>query len=98
MDAAKAAAVLAANNALGRFSTWAVPVNMSMIYGGFEYAKEYLDGKFTEKTDSAALTAALSTVAGSEATLSTYVDGNGKEVSNYFMLLFDNIDFNDYAK
>lgn len=94
----KAAAVLAKNNALGRFSTWAVPVNMSMIYGGFEYAKEYLDGQFTEKTDAAKLKGALTTAAGAEATLSTYVDGNGKEVSNYFMLLFDNIDFNDYAK
>ena len=51
----KAAGVLAQNNALGRFSTWSVPVNMSMIYGGFEYAKNYLDGAFAEKTDAAAL-------------------------------------------
>ena len=94
----KAAGVLAQNNALGRFSTWSVPVNMSMIYGGFEYAKNYLDGAFAEKTDAAALKSALDVASGSSATLSTYVDGNGKEVSNYFMLLFDNIDFNDYAK
>ncbi|MEA5145950.1 MAG: DUF3798 domain-containing protein, partial [Candidatus Limiplasma sp.] len=84
----KAAGVLAQNNALGRFSTWSVPVNMSMIYGGFEYAKNYLDGAFAEKTDAAALKSALDVASGSSATLSTYVDGNGKEVSNYFMLLF----------
>jgi hypothetical protein len=95
---AKSAAVLQEKNALGRFSTWAVPVNMSMIYGGFEYAKAYLDGAFTEKTNLEELTKALTKAAGAEATLSTYVDGNGKEVSNYFMLLFDNIDFNDYLK
>lgn len=94
----KAAEVLAANNALGRFSTWSVPVNMSMIYGGFEYAKAFIEGGFTEKTDPEALLTAMTAAAGSEASISTYVDGNGKEVANYFMLLFDNIDFHDYAK
>ncbi len=94
----KAAGVLAANNALSRFSTWAVPVNMSMIYGGFEYAKAYLEGSTSAKTDSDALKAALTAAAGAEASVTTYVDGDGNEVSNYFMLLFDNIDFNDYIK
>ena len=92
----KTAEVLAANDALGRFSTWAVPVNMSMIYGGFEYAKAYIEGAFTEKTNPEELKKALTKAAGAEAALSTYVDGDGKEVSNYFMLLFDNIDFNTY--
>ncbi len=92
----KTAEVLKANDALGRFSTWSVPVNMSMIYGGFEYAKAYIEGSFTEKTNAEELKKALTTAAGAEASLMSYVDGNGKEVSNYFMLLFDNIDFNDY--
>jgi len=94
----KSAAVLKEKNALSRFSTWAVPVNMSMIYGGFEYAKAYIEGGFSEKTNIDELKKALSSAAGAEAALSTYVDGNGKEVSNYFMLLFDNLDFNDYLK
>ncbi len=94
----KAAAILKEKNALSRMSTWAVPVNMSMIYGGFEYAKAYLDGTITEKNNADDLKKALTAVAGAEASLTTYVDGNGKEVSNYFMILFDNIDFNDYAK
>ena len=71
---------------------------MSMIYGGFEYAKAYIEGGFSEKTNIDELKKALSSAAGAEAALSTYVDGNGKEVSNYFMLLFDNLDFNDYLK
>jgi hypothetical protein len=94
----KAALVLKDNNALGRFSTWAVPVNMSMIYGGFEYAQQYIAGEFTDKTDAAKLQAALSKASGVEASLSAYVDGNGNEVSNFLMLLFDNLDFNDYIK
>ncbi len=95
---AKTAEVLKANDALGRFSTWAVPVNMSMIYGGYEYAKNYIESGSTEKVNKDKLVEALSTAAGYEAAVSSYVDGNGKEVPNYFMMLFDNIDFSDYIK
>lgn len=94
----KAANILKEKGAASRMSTWAVPVNMSMIYGGFEYAKAFIEGGFTEKTSPEDLKKALTAAAGAEAALSTYVDGDGKEVSNYFMLLFDNIDFNDYIK
>lgn len=94
----KAANILKEKGAASRMSTWSVPVNMSMIYGGFEYAKAYAEGSFTEKTNPEELKKALTTAAGAEAAMSTYVDGDGKEVSNYFMLLFDNIDFNDYIK
>ncbi len=94
----KAANILKEKGAASRMSTWSVPVNMSMIYGGFEYAKAYAEGSFTEKTSPEELKKALTTAAGAEAAMSTYVDGDGKEVSNYFMLLFDNIDFNDYVK
>jgi hypothetical protein len=93
---AKAAQVLAENDAVGRFSTWAVPVNMSMIYGGYEYAVAYINGETDGKVDTAKLTESLSKVAGAEAAISVYVDGNGNEVSNYYMILFDNIDFADY--
>ncbi len=85
--------------AVDRVSTWAVPVNMSMILGGFEYAKAWIEAGGTgEKTDKAKLVAALSNAAGAEAAVSSYVDANGKEVSNYFMLLFDNLNFRDYLK
>lgn len=83
--------------AVDRVSTWAVPVNMSMILGGFEYAKDYIENG-GEKTDKAKMTAALSKAAGAEAAITTYVDANGNEVPNYFMILFDNVNFRDHLK
>ena len=93
----KMASKLNEYNAVDRVSTWAVPVNMSMILGGYEYAKNYIENG-GEMTDKAKLVEALSNVAGAEAQVSSYVDANGVEVSNYFMLLFDNVDFRDYLK
>ncbi len=93
---AKAAQVLKDNDALGRFSTWAAPVNMSIINGGFEYATKYIKGEITSKNDAEALKAALKNVTGQELTVSNYEDGDGKVYDTYFMLLFDNINFADY--
>ena len=68
---------------------------MSMILGGFEYAKDYIENG-GEKTDKAKLVTALSNAAGAEAAVSTYVDADGNEVPNYFMILFDNVNFRDH--
>ncbi len=92
----KEAQILKDNDALGRFSTWAVPVNMSMITSGFAYAKEYIETNAAEKLNKDLLLAKLTEAAGAQAAVSTYVDGNGVEYPNYFMILFDNIDFADY--
>ena len=91
----KMAAKLNEFGAVDRVSTWAVPVNMSMILGGFEYAKDYIENG-GEKTDKAKLVTALSNAAGAEAAVSTYVDADGNEVPNYFMILFDNVNFRDH--
>ena len=91
------AAKLNEYNAVDRVSTWAVPVNMSMILGGFEYAKDYIENG-GEKTNKDRLVAALSAAAGADAAVSTYVDADGNEVPNYFMILFDNVNFRDYLK
>ena len=93
----KMAAELAKYDAVGRVSTWAAPVNMSMILGGFEYAKDYIENG-GEKLDQAKLQKYLSTAAGAEAQLTPYEDDDGNVVSNYFMVLFANVDFNDYVK
>jgi len=93
----KMAAKLDEYGAVDRVSTWAVPVNMSMILGGFEYAKDYIENG-GEKVDKDKLVAALSSVAGADAAVSTYVDAEGNEVTNYFMILFDNLNFRDYLK
>ena len=93
----KMAAKLNEFGAVDRVSTWAVPVNMSMIMGGFEYAKNYIENG-GDKVNKDALVAALSSAAGAEAAVSSYVDANGNEVPNYFMILFDNVNFRDYLK
>jgi hypothetical protein len=84
-------------NAVDRVSTWAAPVNMSMILGGFEYAKDYIENG-GEKLDQAKLQQYLSDAAGAQAQLTPYEDDNGNVVENYFMVLFDNVDFNEYVK
>ena len=93
----KMAAKLNEYGAVDRMSTWAVPVNMSMILGGFEYARNYIENG-GEKVDQAKLVEALTDAAGFAATVSTYVDSNGNEVPNYFMILFDNVNFRDYLE
>ena len=83
------------NGATGRFSTWAIPVNMSMINASFEYACAYAEGKI-EKVDEAFLTECFSKAAGSEAILGKYTDATGTVQENYYLIQFSPIDFNDY--
>ena len=83
------------NGAAGRFSSWAIPVNMSMINASYEYACAYAEGKI-EKVDEAFLTECFSEAAGSEAILGKYTNANGEELANYYLIQFSPIDFNDY--
>ena len=80
----------------GRFSTWAIPVNMSMINASYEYACAYAEGKI-EKVDEAFLTECFSKAAGSEAILGKYTNATGEELANYYLIQFSPIDFNDYV-
>ncbi len=91
----KAAEVLEEAGALGNFSTWAVPVNMSMISGGFEYAKNYIENG-GERADLDKLTTFLTAVAGAQATLTPFENADGEVIPNYVLIYFDNIDFADY--
>ena len=89
------AAKLAEHDAVGRFSTWAHPVAMSIIELGVDYAKAYIDGEITERNDAAALDALMQEkVPG--AVLSTYTDANGTNFDNYYTVLLAPVDFNDY--
>ena len=83
------------SGAAGRFSTWAIPVNMSMINASYEYACAYAEGKI-EKVDEAFLTECFSEAAGIEAILGKYTNANGEELANYYLIQFSPIDFNDY--
>ena len=82
--------------ATGLFSTWAIPVNMSMINASFEYACAYAEGKI-EKVDEAFLTECFTKAAGSEAVLGKYTNATGEELANYYLIQFTPIDFNDYV-
>ena len=86
---------LAEYDAVGRYSTWAHPVAMSIIELGVDYAKAYIDGTITERNDAAALDALMQEkVPG--AVLSTYTDANGTNFDNYYTVLLAPVDFNDY--
>ena len=80
-----------------RFSTWSIPVNMSMINASFEYACAYAEGK-VGKMDVDFLTKCFSDAAGSEAMLDTYVNAKGESYPNYFLIRFEPINFADYLK
>ena len=80
---------LDSKGATGHFSTWAVPINMSMINGGFQYACAYAEGKI-EKVDEAYLAECLG------ATLDKYTNAEGETIENYYLIAFDPIDFADY--
>ena len=87
---------LAEYDAVGRYSTWAHPVAMTMIEIGVEYAKEYIDGNITSRNDAAALDALMQAkVPG--AVMSTYTDANGTNYDNYYTVLLAPVDFNDYV-
>ena len=89
------AAKLAEHDAVGRYSTWAHPVAMSIIDLGVEYAKAYIDGTITSRNDADALAAMMNEkVPG--AVVSTYTDANGTTFDNYYTVLLAPVDFNDY--
>ncbi len=84
------------NGAVDRFSTWALPVNMSMINGSFEYARLYAEGKTNGKLDVELLQDCYSAAAGSEIEFTKYVDADGNEYANYLLIALEPIDFADY--
>ncbi len=91
----KMAARLNELGAINRVSTWPVGVNMSIILGGFEYAKDYIENG-GERVDLAKLHEVMTKVASQSPDLTTYVDADGNNITNYFMIFFDRVDFNDY--
>ena len=84
------------NGAVNRFSTWALPVNMSMINGSFAYARLYAEGKTNGKVDIPVLQQCYSEAAGSDIEFTTYVDAAGVNYDNYLLIALDPINFADY--
>ncbi len=86
------------HNAVNRFSTWSLPVNMSMINAGFEYACLYAEGKTDGKVDVAVLQQCYSEAAGSDIEFTKYVDASGNAYDNYLLIALDPIDFADWLE
>ena len=91
------AAVLKEHNALGRYSTWPSPVNMSIIDVSVEYAKKWIPGEITSKNDGAAIAAMFEEKAPG-AIVSNYTNADGQTFDNYYTVLLGAVDFNDYAE
>ena len=93
----KVAEVLAENNALSRFSTWPIPLNMAMIQASFAYAVDWIkeDGA---RTDMAKMQDCLEEVTGTPVNLSNWVLADGTVLDNYIMILIGNVDYNEYKK
>ena len=84
------------HNAVNRFSTWALPINMSMINGGFKYACAYAEGKTDGKVDVEYLQKCYSEAAGSDIEFTKYVDASGNTYDNYLLIALEPINFADY--
>ena len=84
------------HDSVNRFSTWSLPVNMSMINAGFEYACAYAEGKTNGKVDMDVLNKCFANAAGGEIELGTYVDASGNEYPNYLLIALEPINFADY--
>lgn len=91
------AAVLKEHNALGRYSTWPSPVNMSIIDVSVEYAKKWIAGEITSKNDGVAIAAMFEEKAPG-AIVSNYTNADGQTFDNYYTVLLGAVDFNDYAE
>ena len=68
-----------------------------MITGAFEYATNYINGKYAEKGVFADVKAALDVATGYDVQLSNYEDGDGKLYPTYFMLYFDRVNFAEFV-
>ena len=85
---------LADYDAVGRYSTWASPVAMTIIEIGVEYAKAYVDGTVA-RNDGEALSALLQAkIPGAK--VANYTNAEGTTFDNYYTILLAPVDFNDY--
>ena len=85
-------------DATGRFSTWSLPVNMSMIAGMFDYACKYAEGEIEGKVDEAVMSECIAAAAGLESIeLAVYTAADGSTVDNYYLMALEPINFADYV-
>mgnify|MGYP000000324346 FL=1 len=89
------AAKLKEHDAVGRYSTWASPVAMTIIAVGVDYAKGYITGEITDRNDADKLVEMFnSKVEGAK--INNYTNAEGETFDNYYTILLAPVDFNDY--
>ncbi|MBP8718652.1 MAG: DUF3798 domain-containing protein [Candidatus Atribacteria bacterium] len=84
--------IMAEKGMTGRTSTWPAPVAMMFIEGSAEYAKDWIEGKFTEKMDLPRLAEKFKEYAGVDINLKTLEEG-GVTYDNYQVVLLDYLIF-----
>lgn len=83
------------HDAVGRYSTWASPVAMTVIEIGCEYAKGYIDGTITNRNDGEMLKKMFNDkIEGAK--VANYTDVKGNTLDNYYTILLAPVDFADY--
>ncbi len=93
------AAVLKENDALGRFSTWPLPVNMAFIYAAHDYAVKWIEGEVEGRNDKDAVYASMLAATGADAMdFVNYTDSEGTTYDNYYMVMLPAVNFADYAE
>lgn len=89
------AAKLAEHDAVGRYSTWSSPVNMTIIDVAVEYSKAYIAGEVTEANDHDKVVEMFETKCPG-AIVENYTNADGTTIDNYYTVLLAPVDFNDY--
>ena len=88
---------LSEHDAVGRYSTWPSPVNMTIIDVAVEYAKAYIEGEVTDKNDAEAIKGMFESKC-EGAIVENYTNADGTTLDNYYTVLLTPVDFNDYLK
>jgi hypothetical protein len=83
--------IIAEKGLTGRFSTWPVPMAMSFIRSGSDYAVKWINGEITEKFDMEALKQCFVEDTGVDITF-TLLEQDGVTYDNYIMCLCDYLD------
>ncbi len=89
------ASKLAESDAVGRFSTWPSPVNMTVLDVACSYAKAYIEGEITNRCDAEEVRKLCEQKAPG-AVVDNYTNADGETLDNYFTMLLKPVDFNDY--
>ncbi len=88
---------LSEHDAVSRYSTWASPVNMTIIDVAVEYSKAFIEGEVTEANDHDKICGMFEEKCPG-AIVENYTNADGTTLDNYYTVLLAPVDFNDYLE